>query len=69
MEVGRHVLLKIWCRLEKLRKKAQQERETKAARAFKKDIDSQGRPVTKHTVYGPKGNVVHGPHYRPGGFK
>jgi RHS repeat-associated protein len=31
--------------------------------------DSQGRPVTRQTVYGPNGEIVHGPHYRPGGFK
>jgi RHS repeat-associated protein len=32
-------------------------------------IDSQGRPVTRQTVYGPNGKIVHGPHYRPGGPK
>jgi RHS repeat-associated protein len=32
-------------------------------------VDSQGRPVTRQTVYGPTGKVVHGPHYRPGGPK
>ena len=32
-------------------------------------VDSQGRPVTKHSIYGPKGNVVSPPHFRPGGFK
>ncbi len=31
--------------------------------------DPQGRDVTKHTIYGPKGNIVEKPHYRPGGFK
>lgn len=31
--------------------------------------DSQGRPVTKHTIYGPNGNIVSPPHFRPGGFK
>ena len=32
-------------------------------------IDPQGRPVTEHTVYDPNGNIIHGPHFRPGGFK
>ncbi len=32
-------------------------------------VDSQGRPVTKHTVVDKNGKVVHGPHYRPGPFK
>jgi len=32
-------------------------------------VDKQGRPVTRHTIYGPGGNVVEPPHYRPGGFK
>lgn len=31
--------------------------------------DAEGRPVTKHTIYDSGGKIVHGPHYRPGGFK
>jgi hypothetical protein len=31
--------------------------------------DPQGRDVTKHTIYGPSGNIVSPPHFRPGGFK
>lgn len=31
--------------------------------------DSAGRAVTKHTVYDAKGRIIHGPHFRPGGFK
>jgi hypothetical protein len=25
--------------------------------------------VTKHTVYDSDGHIIHGPHFRPGGFK
>jgi RHS repeat-associated protein len=32
-------------------------------------VDSAGRPVTRQTVYDKGGKPVHGPHYRPGGFK
>jgi uncharacterized protein RhaS with RHS repeats len=32
-------------------------------------VDSAGRPVTRQTVYDKHGRPVHGPHYRPGGFK
>ena len=31
--------------------------------------DSQGRDVTRQTVYDRNGKIVHGPHYRPKGFK
>jgi hypothetical protein len=32
-------------------------------------VDLFGRAVTRHTVYNRKGVVIHGPHFRPGGFK
>jgi hypothetical protein len=32
-------------------------------------LDCNGRAVTKHTVYDSGGHIVHGPHFRPGGFK
>lgn len=32
-------------------------------------IDQLGRAVTKHTVYDGRGRVIHGPHFRPGGFR
>ena len=32
-------------------------------------VDQLGRAVTKHTVYDRQGRVVHGPHFRPGGFR
>ena len=32
-------------------------------------IDHVGRAVTKHTVYDSDGHIIHGPHFRPGGFK
>jgi hypothetical protein len=32
-------------------------------------MDGLGRAVTKHTVYDFRGRVVHGPHFRPGGFR
>jgi hypothetical protein len=32
-------------------------------------LDECGRAVTKHTVYDCNGRVIHGPHFRPGGFK
>jgi hypothetical protein len=31
--------------------------------------DKDGKDVTKHTILGPDGKVIHGPHYRPGCFK
>jgi hypothetical protein len=31
--------------------------------------DECGRAVTKHTVYDCNGRIIHGPHFRPGGFK
>ena len=31
--------------------------------------DSAGRDVIRHIVYDSEGRVVHGPHFRPGGFK
>ena len=32
-------------------------------------LDRVGRAVTKHTVYDSDGHIIHGPHFRPGGFK
>jgi hypothetical protein len=32
-------------------------------------LDRAGRAVTKHTVYDSAGHIIHGPHFRPGGFK
>ena len=32
-------------------------------------VDREGRAVTRHTVYDALGRVVHGPHFRPGGFR
>jgi hypothetical protein len=32
-------------------------------------LDHAGRAVTKHTVYDSAGHIIHGPHFRPGGFK
>ena len=32
-------------------------------------LDECGRAVTKHTVYDCNGRIIHGPHFRPGGFK
>ena len=32
-------------------------------------LDHVGRAVTKHTVYDSDGHIIHGPHFRPGGFK
>jgi hypothetical protein len=32
-------------------------------------LDSAGRAVTRHTVYDASGQIIHGPHFRPGGFK
>ncbi len=32
-------------------------------------LDNAGRAVTKHTVYDSEGHIIHGPHFRPGGFK
>ena len=31
-------------------------------------VDRAGRAVTRHTVYDANGRIVHGPHFRPGGF-
>jgi hypothetical protein len=31
-------------------------------------LDREGRAVTRHTVYDRDGRIVHGPHFRPGGF-
>jgi hypothetical protein len=31
--------------------------------------DRLGRSVTRHTVYDARGRVIHGPHFRPGGFR
>jgi len=32
-------------------------------------LDRVGRAVTRHTVYDSEGRIIHGPHFRPGGFK
>jgi hypothetical protein len=32
-------------------------------------VDRYGRAVTKHTVYDRDGRIIHGPHFRPGGFR
>ena len=32
-------------------------------------LDCDGRAVTRHTVYDSLGRIIHGPHFRPGGFK
>ena len=32
-------------------------------------LDQSGRAVTRHTVYDKQGRIIHGPHFRPGGFK
>jgi len=32
-------------------------------------LDRSGRAVTRHTVYDNQGCIIHGPHFRPGGFK
>lgn len=31
-------------------------------------VDGAGRAVTRHTVSDADGQIVHGPHFRPGGF-
>jgi hypothetical protein len=32
-------------------------------------LDRAGRAVTRHTVYDSLGRIIHGPHFRAGGFK
>ena len=32
-------------------------------------VDRAGRAVTRHTIYDVFGRIVHGPHFRPGGFR
>lgn len=32
-------------------------------------LDRHKRAVTRHTVYDALGRIIHGPHFRPGGFK